>query len=118
MAAFSSAPVANVPALLRELQLFPLLKQIHALPSLPPLLHGLTFPERLIDPSNLDSSPLSPDHPLLATLQAAIRALEEYQGLSPLLSDVQAIYRGYLDELCSTQVGGGGTTKAPEWAWR
>lgn len=101
--ASSSSSIFHSPPAPREGHLFSLLKRIHALPNLPPLLHGLTFPERLIDSHDLSPSPLEPDHPLLATLQAAVHALEEYQALSPLLREAREIYQAYLKKLCAAQ---------------
>lgn len=90
-----------------ENRLFPLLKQIHALPNLPTALHGLTFPELLLEEVSPTSQPylegdLERDHPIFSALNHQIKILQTYQSLSPVLfNELAKRYQNYIEEVIS-----------------
>lgn len=83
----------------RESRLFPLLQQIHALPNLPDLLKGLTFPESLL--GGYEKGFLERSHPTFALLHRMIAALDRHLEFSSLLGDLRIIYDQLILEACS-----------------
>lgn len=87
----------------RERSLFPLLKRIYLIPNLPESLRGLTFPELLLyHPGPKDHS-IEEGDLVFAPLKEAIKNLERYQEIDPLLGELRLIYSDYMERACSTQ---------------
>lgn len=83
----------------------PLLKRIHALPCIPEVLRGLTFPELLVtctDPTYriYESIDLNKTDPLFAPLNQLIQALERHEELDPSLREVRNLYQEYIEGAC------------------
>lgn len=92
----------------RERTLFPLLKRIENLPTLPEPLQGLTFPELLLRPSKPDYRPyeevdLDSKEPLFAILNEKIRILGEHEGVDSAFKTIREIYQGYIDQVMAVR---------------
>lgn len=84
----------------REGTLFPLLKRIENLPTLPEPLKGLTFPELLLRPSKQkEAVDLNPKDPLFVALNEMISLLKEHEEVDPALKSIGEIYQGYIDQV-------------------